>query len=808
MNYQPPHRFTVSQLRVAASCPRILYFDTAYTRQRKLKAPHVTRIWESGDASNGVVTAGGKLFHDSVEAFNRLAGNAPEVRGVLQSATDSEMLLQGLLRFLNEKCLDRKSLIAKNPETIIAFRNCLNRYMQELVDMISYARDQGTPLDEITGHLFGDHRKHVDVTFYVGPQQEAVHVTGRLDYVFYDWRIQNHRIMDYKLTPSHHPKNDLFQVLTYALMHHHQHDTRPDVAVFYLHPERKMVALTWDEVYAQRHHVYDLLASMRAWVRWAPGGTEGFPPPGDLTYCQSCRWNRRGHCERELGPKDQGRRFAGWSEKSKGGAPAEPRVDVQPPRPLDDPCADVQPQRPPDDPPRSDAAVPVPAATPAASPTEPAPVESAERGTTRPAAASAGLLIGHAGNEPVLLEPRLLNTHVAVVGAAGSGKTWTAKVIVEEAIRNGIPVLAIDPQGDLVQFCRQRAREEIDSGLAARYDEFTARVEPRIFTPGSSHGERLQLSPLRLPTDEDLAHIEREERRREELESIISSAASNLVGLASIGGEHDSQRTFIFRALQSLRATHGGDVQLTAVVDAVMNPEIVGITDPDLMIKKTERTKLARKLNNLISGPAAGLFTNGRQLDLDELSKPSQPGRVPLNVIYLNAMTDDQEKQFFVAVLASEIYRWMVTSLQSEGDPNLLVYIDEARDYIPAGGSKPPAKTPLIRLFTQGRKYGVSCLLCTQSPRSVDYNVFGNCSTKIIGRLEAAQDVARVGEWFSTSGPIPVWVNARQGADRGTFVARWPQMPSHLEGRTFKSRTLFSLHEGAWSPDRLEGELG
>jgi uncharacterized protein len=110
----------------------------------------------------------------------------------------------------------------------------------------------------------------------------------------------------------------------------------------------------------------------------------------------------------------------------------------------------------------------------------------------------------------------------------------------------------------------------------------------------------------------------------------------------------------------------------------------------------------------------------------------------------------------------------------------------------------------LIRLFTQGRKFGVGCLLCTQSPRSVDYNVFGNCSTKIIGRLEAAQDAERVAEWFGIGGAAPAWIAARKGAERGSFVGRWPGMPAELEGVAFCSRSLFSAHEGAWSPDRVE----
>src|SRR5262249_4331979 len=130
-----------------------------------------------------------------------------------------------------------------------------------------------------------------------------------------------------------------------------------------------------------------------------------------------------------------------------------------------------------------------------------------------------------------------------------------------------------------------------------------------------------------------------------------------------------------------------------------------------------------------------------------------------------------------------------------------------ARDFLPAGTRKPAAKEPLVRLFAQGRKFGVACLICTQSPRSVEYQVFGNCSTKLIGRLESSQDVERVAEWFGTATPTPAWLHARKGAVAGTFVGRWPNMPTELEGQPWKSRSLFSVHEGGWSPERLEKEL-
>jgi hypothetical protein len=85
----------------------------------------------------------------------------------------------------------------------------------------------------------------------------------------------------------------------------------------------------------------------------------------------------------------------------------------------------------------------------------------------------------------------------------------------------------------------------------------------------------------------------------------------------------------------------------------------------------------------------------------------------------------------------------------------------------------------------------------------VDYNVFGNCSTKLIGRLESAQDVDRVRDWFQPQGPPPDWLGDRVGVAAGTFVGRWPGISDALDGETFRSRVLMTAHEGSWSPERL-----
>ena len=56
---------------------------------------------------------------------------------------------------------------------------------------------------------------------------------------------------------------------------------------------------------------------------------------------------------------------------------------------------------------------------------------------------------GAAPGERLELDPDDLLTHAFIVGMTGSGKTGLAVGLIEELLRRGVPVLAIDPKGDL-----------------------------------------------------------------------------------------------------------------------------------------------------------------------------------------------------------------------------------------------------------------------------------------------------------------------------------------------------------------------
>ena len=52
-------------------------------------------------------------------------------------------------------------------------------------------------------------------------------------------------------------------------------------------------------------------------------------------------------------------------------------------------------------------------------------------------------------DEFVLYDSKDLTTHAAIIGMTGSGKTGLGIGILEEAALDHIPVIAIDPKGDM-----------------------------------------------------------------------------------------------------------------------------------------------------------------------------------------------------------------------------------------------------------------------------------------------------------------------------------------------------------------------
>ena len=99
-----------------------------------------------------------------------------------------------------------------------------------------------------------------------------------------------------------------------------------------------------------------------------------------------------------------------------------------------------------------------------------------------------------------------LTTHGVIVGMTGSGKTGLGIVLVEEVLASGIPVLILDPKGDMgnlllnfPSFSPDDFEPWVDPGEARRKGMSPTELATSILRPCSSMIRRTIASPRPAP---------------------------------------------------------------------------------------------------------------------------------------------------------------------------------------------------------------------------------------------------------------------------------------------------------------------
>ena len=89
------------------------------------------------------------------------------------------------------------------------------------------------------------------------------------------------------------------------------------------------------------------------------------------------------------------------------------------------------------------------------------------------------LNLGSIPEGPLTLKINTLQRHYACFGSSGCGKTVLTKVLIEELANNGVPVIAIDPQGEPVAGQRQQDPEQRGMGQCRQVIQFSAHGDLR-----------------------------------------------------------------------------------------------------------------------------------------------------------------------------------------------------------------------------------------------------------------------------------------------------------------------------------------
>ncbi|HEX5786779.1 MAG TPA: DUF87 domain-containing protein [Woeseiaceae bacterium] len=431
-------------------------------------------------------------------------------------------------------------------------------------------------------------------------------------------------------------------------------------------------------------------------------------------------------------------------------------------------------------------------------------------------------------DELVLYDSKDLTTHAVIIGMTGSGKTGLGIGLIEEAALDHVPVIAIDPKGDLgnllLTFPDLRAGDfepwvsasaageqgrspgEFAAEQAAlwkkglgdwgqdgaRIAALRAAAEFCVYTPGSTAGQPISVLKTFAAPDPALSADADLYRER------VQATATSVLALLGIDADPVTSREHILVSQLLDHAWRAGrDLDIAGLIGQIQSPpmETVGVMAVDRFFPPKERFALAMQLNSLLAAPGFEAWMEGTPLSARSLLY-TDAGKPRVSVVSI-AHLDDRLRMFFVTMLLTELVAWMraqpgTTSLRA------ILYMDEIFGYMPPVAN-PPSKQLLLTLLKQARAYGLGLVLATQNPVDLDYKGLSNTGTWFIGRLQTERDQARVMEGL-------------EGAADANFDRQ--AMERQLAGLGKRRFLLHNVHEDApvlfgtrWVMSYLAGPL-
>lgn len=437
-------------------------------------------------------------------------------------------------------------------------------------------------------------------------------------------------------------------------------------------------------------------------------------------------------------------------------------------------------------------------------------------------------LSGKTTDLPFLIRSRDLTTHAVIVGMTGSGKTGLGISLLEEALIDNIPVIAIDPKGDLAdlflcfpeltaesllpwvnpfeasqkglsteQFAAEQARLW-DEGRSSwgqtpeRARKLRESVDFRLYTPGGSAGRAVNVlgflgsPPKALRQDSEL------------LAARSRTAASALLGLLEIDSDPFSGRESVFLSNLLLHLWNlGRSADLGSLIAGIQEPPFkkLGFLDLEVTFPTKDRFRLAVRLNQLAAAPGFMAWGEGETPEAGRLFYG--PGGRPRASIFSLSHLSSRERMFFVTLLLGELATW-VRSQPGTSSLRALLYMDEVWGYLPPV-QNPPSKEPLLFLLKQARAAGLGVVLSTQNPVDLDYKALSNAGTWFIGRLQTERDKDRLREGLR-------FLKMDEGGDR-----EMDRQISSLSKRVFLHRSVHdpepTLFHSRWTLSYLAGPL-
>ena len=291
-------------------------------------------------------------------------------------------------------------------------------------------------------------------------------------------------------------------------------------------------------------------------------------------------------------------------------------------------------------------------------------------------------------------------THLAVLASTGSGKSYTASVLLEEMLRPGsrAAALVFDPHGEYDTLREIRSEDHAAVFQDGDYKPKVNVVQPEeisVAIPDLNFGDLLAL--LDSPSDK-MKYVLQEAWRN-------LQAESNAIG-----------------------------------VNELVNECYEADDDDENVTANALEWRLRRALDR-------DLFVRAARQDLTDLVAPGQ-----ITVLKLNRLSKP-DQQMLAAALLRKLYQAREQATRGENDRldfPLFTLLEEAHRFAPDGDAR--SLDILRTILSEGRKFGFGVGIVSQRPSKLDADVLSQCGTQVIMQIQNPNDQQAIRQSVESAG--------------------------------------------------------
>ncbi|MFF0870157.1 ATP-binding protein [Nonomuraea sp. NPDC003560] len=375
-----------------------------------------------------------------------------------------------------------------------------------------------------------------------------------------------------------------------------------------------------------------------------------------------------------------------------------------------------------------------------------------------------------------------LPRNAGIFGTVGSGKSNTTQVLMEEAIRAGWAVVAIDVEGEYVRMDKGNDEPHLARLLEERFDERRPRGIPdfRVYVPNAGMTDAPDPLPFKVPIADVPEEIVADVLEFTEPQVRMWGA---ITGQARRNAERTSRPGRMGTLAASAPPPPARPYDLSDLIDGLQeDPATGGMPLLSPKIPSTEKATASTLRNKLYKLGRSEMLDwrptrNTPYLDVDELLVERR-----LSVFDVSE-TNDSARNIAISFLLQALFDRVIAVARGEpigkdGQPRppVLVVIEEVHTFVSrtSAGRMRAVLDQLQVISRRGRKRWMGLVLVSQQPGHVPEELFELANTRFIHQLKSAGNLAPV---RATTG--------------GVHEALWSTVPALGQGQCLLTGSVF-----------------